>query len=204
MWQDKCYRLKCFQTIGRFIMTKSYKWSLVFNYLAICFFLFQLVAFAEEGPTVEKKRDILKLLEVSGLRTQMEYIKDGVINPYARMISLTYPEVPDLFWNEFNKLIGKEEMDILMDRLVLVYNKHMSHEAIKELINMFSTLFWEEWKEKMPTISKEAGLIGSQWTQELSKSETFKNKIDHLVKKYNLDQLNSKPKTSSSKKNSNP
>ena len=112
------------------------------------------------------------------------------------MISLTYPEVPDSFWDEFNKLIGKEEMDVLIDRVLLVYNKHMSHEAIKQLIKMFSTVFWEEWKQKMPTISKEAGLIGSQWTQELSQSETFKNKVDDLVKKYELDKINSKSKTS--------
>ena len=140
-----------------------------------------------------KKKDILKLLEVSGLLAQMDYIKDGVIKPYARMISITYPEVPDPFWDEFNKLVGKKEIDMLMDRVVLVYNKHMSHKAIKQLIKMFSTLFWEEWKQKMPTISKEAGLIGSRWAQELAQSETFKHKVDDLVKKYDLDQLNSKP-----------
>lgn len=98
----------------------------------------------------------------------MDCIKDGVIKPYARMISITYPEVPDPFWDEFNKLVGKKEIDMLMDHVVLVYNKHMSHKAIKQLIKMFSTLFWEEWKQKMPTISKEAGLIGSRWTQELA------------------------------------
>ena len=137
-----------------------------------------------------KKIDILKLLEVSGLLTQMDYIKDGVINPYSRMISLTYPKVPDPFWNEFNELIGTEEMKLLLDRMVLVYNKHMSHKAIKQLIKMFSTSFWEEWKQKMPTISREGGLIGSQWTQELSQSEKLKNKLDQLVKKYELDKLN--------------
>ena len=126
----------------------------------------------------------------------MSYIKDGIINPYARMISLTYPEVPDPFWDEFNKLVDKNDMNLLMDRVVLVYSKHISHEAIKQLIKMFSTVFWEEWKQKMPTISKEAGLIGSQWTQELSQSETFKNKVDDLVKKYELDKINSKSKTS--------
>ena len=115
---------------------KSHKWSLVFNHLIVYLFFFQAIAFAEEVPTLEKKRDILKLLEVSGLLAQMDYIKDGVINPYSRMISLTYPKVPDPFWKELNKLIGKKEMDVLMDRIVLVYNKHMSHEAIKQLIKM--------------------------------------------------------------------
>ena len=69
-------------------------------------------------------------------------------------------------------------MQVLLDRIVSVYDKHMSHEVIKQLITMFSTPFWDEWKQKMPTISREAGLIGSQWTQELLQSQSFKKKID--------------------------
>ena len=129
----------------------------------------------------------------------MDYIKDGVTNPYARMISLIYPNVPNSFWNEFNKLVGKEEMDTLMDRVILVCNDHMPHEGIKQLIKMFSTLFWEEWKLKMPTISKETRLVGSQWAKELSQSEKFKHKLDALVKKYTLDELNSISKKPHSK-----
>ena len=180
-------------------MKKSYKWPIVFNYLIACLTFFQSIAFAEDGPTLEKKRDILKLLEVSGLLAQMDYIKEGATNSYVRVISLTYPQVPSSFWDEFNKLVGKEEMDVLMDRVVLVYNKHMSHDVIKQLIKMFSTLFWEEWKQKMPAISKEAGLIGSQWTQKLSQSEVFKHKVDDLIKEYNLDKLNSKPEAAHQK-----
>ena len=176
---------------------KNYqKWCLIFIYLIIYLIFFQSFAYAVKGPTLEKKRDILKLLKVSGLFEQMDYIKDGVVNPYARMIAMTYPNVPNPFWDEFNKLIGKEEMDMLMDRIAIVYDKHMSHKVIKQLIKMFSTLFWEEWKHKMPLISKEAGLIGSQWTQELAKSKKLKQKIDNLVKKYGLEKLNSNLETS--------
>ena len=175
-------------------MKDSCKWSLVFIQLTSYLFFFQMIALAEEELTLEKREDILQLLEVSGLLTQMEYIKDGVINPYSRMISLTYSKVPEAFWNEFNELIGKEEMGLLLDRIVVIYNKHMSHKVIKQLITMFSTLFWEEWKQKMPAISKEAGLIGSKWTQELTQSEKLKNKLDALVKKYDLDKLNTKYK----------
>ena len=176
-------------------MEKSYKRLPLFVPLIACLMLFHVIAHAETRPTLDKKRDILKLLEVSGLLAQMDYIKEGATNSYVRVISLTYPQVPSSFWDEFNKLVGKEEMDVLMDRVVLVYNKHMSHDVIKQLIKMFSTLFWEEWKQKMPAISKEAGLIGSQWTQEFSQSEKLKHKLDNLVKKYDLEKLNSKPST---------
>ena len=180
-------------------MEKPYMPSLIFIPLIVCLILFHTIAHAEIGPKLDKKQDILKLLEVSGLLTQMDYIKEGATNSYARVISLTYPKVPSPFWDEFNKLAGKEEMMVLLDRVVLVYDKHMSHEVIKQLIKMFSTSFWDEWKQKMPAISREAGLIGSEWTQELLQSESFKKKLDNLISKYNLEKLNSAPEISHSK-----
>ena len=75
----------------------------------------------------------------------------------------------------------------------------MSHKVIKQLIKMFSTPFWNEWKHKMPAISKEAGLIGNEWTQELLQSKSFKEKLDNLVSKYDLEKLNSSPEKSNSK-----
>jgi hypothetical protein len=93
-------------------------------------------------------------------------------------------------------------MKVLLDRIVAVYDKHMSHEVIKQLIIMFSTPFWDEWKQKMPTISKEAGLIGSEWTQELLQSQSFKKKLDDLVSKYDLEKINSAPESSPSKNES--
>ena len=166
-------------------MNKPYKKLLVLVFLAGFLILFCSIVFAENS-TPEKNKDILKLLEVSGILEQMDYIKAGVTNSYVRVISLTYPKVPDQFWDDLNKLPGKEEMKVLSDRVILVYDKHMSHEVIKQLIKMFSTSFWDEWKHKMPAISKEAGLIGSEWTQELLQSKSFKKKLDNLVSKHDL------------------
>ena len=193
------YIKRFFYQITGIKMKQPLKQSLVFIIFFILIAFLHVIAFADTAPTLDKKRDIRKLLEVSGILEQMDYIKDGATNSYSRMVSLTYPKIPDEFWDEFNKLPGQEDMRVLMDRIVLVYNKHMSHDAIKQLIKMFSTPFWEEWKKKMPSISKEAGLIGSEWTQEILQSELFKKKIDKLVKKYHLEKLNSTLKNPPSK-----
>ena len=132
----------------------------------------------------------------------MDYIRHEATNSYAIGISLTYLKVPDQFWDDFGKLAGKEEMKVLLDCVVAVYNKHMTHDVIKQLIKMFSTPFWVEWKQKMPTISREAGLIGSEWTQEFLQSQSFKKKLDSLVSKYDLEKLNSAPEISHSKNES--
>ena len=181
-------------------MKKIEKRPLVLAFLAGFLLFYCSTVSAKTDSSIDKKQDILKLLEVSGLLDQMNYIKEGVTNSYARVISLTYPKVPNQFWDDFNKLVGKEEMKVLLDQVVLVYDKHMTHDVIKKLIKMFSTPFWIEWKQKMPTISKEAGLVGSQWTQEIMQSELFKNKLDNLVRKYDLENLNSIPEKTNLKK----
>jgi len=145
-------------------------------------------AFSESSK--EKLADIKKLLIVSGIHEQMSYMKQNIINSYGKAVSMTYPKIPAPFWDEFDGLIKPKEVDELINRVVLVYDKHMSHEVIKELIKMFDTDFWKEWKEKMPKISREAGAVGSQWGQDLTQTEAFSNKIDNLIEKYELKKLN--------------
>jgi hypothetical protein len=138
-------------------------------------------------PTTEKTRDIKTLLEVSGIKDQLVYMRDSLLNSYSLILTGSYPNIPDEFWEEYNQVIGAKELDELVDRIIHVYDKHMSHEVIRKLITMFDTPFWREWKDKMPEISREAGALGSQWGQELVESPRFTEKIDQLLKKYHLE-----------------
>ena len=156
----------------------------------ILFIVFLITTVKPAFSETEKERDIIRLLEVSGIRKQLTYMQDTLMNSMSMMISGSFPKIPDGFWKELNQLIGKKEMDDLVQKIIPVYDKHMSHETVKKLIDMFETPFWEEWKEKMPQISREAGLIGSEWGKELSESPAFNKKIDELVKKYELEKIN--------------
>ncbi|CAI2719145.1 DUF2059 domain-containing protein [Nitrospina watsonii] len=139
----------------------------------------------------EKERDIRKLLRVSGIYQQLDYMKEGVLNSYGSMVATAYPDAPQAFWDDFYDLIGEEEMKTLIDRVVPVYDHHMSHEVIQQLIGMFENPFWEEWKKKMPIISREAGQAGSDWSQELMQSKGFRRQVDALVEKHKLEASNS-------------
>ena len=134
----------------------------------------------------EKERDIKRLLEVSGILDRLSHMQESLLNNVSMMVTAPFPKVPDAFWGEFNQLIGKKEMDDLIDRVIPVYDKHMSHETIKKLITMFKTPFWDEWRVKMPQISREAGVIGSEWGREHTQSEAFNKKLQGLIKKYEL------------------
>ena len=158
----------------------------------VLFFL--LAGVAPAFSEIEKEKDIKKLLEVSGILRQLSYMQDTFMNSVSIMISGTFPKVPDEFWKEFNQLVGEKEMNELIARVIPVYDKHMSHETVKKLVEMFETPFWEEWKKKMPEISRDAGVVGSQWGREISQSAEFNQKVEGLIKKYELEKLNQKNK----------
>jgi len=137
-----------------------------------------------------KAEDIRKLLEVSGIHDQLNIVKNNLLNQYSMGFSGAYPKTPDAFWEEYYQLIGQQDIDVLVERMIPVYDKHMSHEVIRKLIEMFQTPFWEEWKVKMPAISREAGLIGSEWGQALLQSDAFNKNLEALIKKHDLEGLN--------------
>ncbi len=137
-----------------------------------------------------KTEDIRRLLKVAGIHDQLNMVKNNLLNQYSMGFSGAYPKSPDAFWEEYYQLIGQQDIDTLVEQMIPVYDKYMSHEVIRKLIEMFQTPFWEEWKVKMPAISREAGLIGSEWGQALLQSDAFNQSLEGLIKKHDLEGLN--------------
>lgn len=158
--------------------------------LFILLLSFGVVTQVFANSSSQKEKDIKKLLKVSGILDQLTYMQDSLLNSVSMMVTGSFPKVPKPFWTEFNQLLGKKEMDDLVARVIPVYDEHMSHETVKKLITMFETPFWNEWKEKMPLISREAGLIGSEWGREHTQSQAFNKKLDALIEKYELKKIN--------------
>ena len=151
-----------------------------------------LTAPAQAEPPTAKAADIRQLLVVSGILDQLSYMQTKLLNSYSVVVKGPYPKVPDAFWDEYHELIGQKDMATLVARVIPVYDKHMSQETVQRLIEMFETPFWQEWKQKMPAISREAGIVGSEWGAEIIQSETFNAKLDALIQKHDLETLNKK------------
>jgi uncharacterized protein len=168
----------------------------LFNKLKITLVFFLVLLCGSVNPVfsaTEKNADIRKLLQVSGILDQLDYMEDSLMNNVSMMVTGSFPKIPEAFWGDFNKLMGPREMDDLVERVIPVYEKHMSPETVKKLIAMFETPFWNEWKEKMPQISREAGQIGSEWGRQITQSKVFNEKLESLIKKHELEKLNPPP-----------
>jgi len=151
------------------------------------FFLFSFAVFPAWAETKgDKREDIKKLLRVSGLYDQMLLMKNNLLDTFGSTIAFSYPKIPQAFWDDFNALVEQEDMDRLIDDVAKVYEKHMSREVVSKLIEMFETPFWNEWRSKMPLISREAGVAGVEWAQKISQSDEFNKKVDALIAKHKL------------------
>ncbi len=171
-------------------MRSNLLFKITLTAVAVLLFMVSLASGVAAGPSDAKARDIRKLLEASGIYDQLNLMKDNLLNQYSMGFSRAYPKMPDAFWQEYYQLIGQQDIDTLVDKIVPVYDKNMSHEVVRKLIEMFETPFWEEWKVKMPAISREAGQIGSVWGQELLQSEAFSKSLEALIQKHDLEGLN--------------
>ena len=78
--------------------------------LVLLFLLFLTAANPVFSET-SKEKDIRRLLQVSGILEQLTYMQETLLNNISKMVTGSFPNVPDAFWDEFNKLVGKKEMD---------------------------------------------------------------------------------------------
>ena len=171
-------------------MRSNLLFKIIGTAVAVLLFITGRASGAAADPSDAKARDIRKLLEASGIYDQLNLMKNNLLNQYSMGFSQAYPKAPDAFWQEYYQLIGQQDIDALVERMIPVYDKNMSHEVIRKLIEMFETPFWEEWKVKMPAISREARQIGSVWGQELLQSDAFNNSLKALIRNHGLEDLN--------------
>ena len=171
-------------------MRSNLLFKIIGTAVAVLLFIAGLASGEAADASDAKARDIRKLLEASGIYDQLNLMKNNLLNQYSMGFSRAYPKTPDAFWQEYYQLIGQQDIDALVERMIPVYDKNMSHEVIRKLIEMFETPFWEEWKVKMPAISREAGQIGSVWGQELLQSDAFNNSLKALIRNHGLEDLN--------------
>ena len=150
------------------------------------------ICWAEKKPP-KKSEDIRKLLKVSGILEQLEYMKNDLERVLSAEVKISYQKIPKRFWSEFEEVVvGDQEMNALIDKITPAYDRSMDHKTIKKLIEMFDNPFWEKWKTEMPAISVDAKNLGRNWILEMSEEPVVHKRIKLLIEKYDLDKLNRK------------
>jgi uncharacterized protein len=115
----------------------------------------------QKPQETQKQKDIRKLLRITGsgeLGTQ-------VMGQMIGSMKKTMPQVPEKFWADFMKEVHTEE---LVDLIVPVYDRNLTHDDIKELIRFYESPTGKKFVSVLPKITQESMVVGEKWGRELA------------------------------------
>ncbi len=119
-----------------------------------------------------KVADIRKLFDVVGTRKLMTQIMSGMESGMKPMLRNSLPpgeyreKLVDLFFEKFHSRV---DTDHLLDLLVPIYDRHLSHEEIRGLLEFYSTPLGQKSIQALPQIMSESQDVGRQWGENLGR-----------------------------------
>jgi hypothetical protein len=112
-----------------------------------------------------KRADIMKMLELTGAG------KLG-LQAVEQMIGMqrqANPSVPSEFWDEFLAEIDVEE---LLQLSLPSYEKHFTHDEIKELIKFYESPVGKKMIAVQPQVMQESMVAGQKWGMDIARKIT--------------------------------
>ena len=119
-----------------------------------------------QEETTAKQADIKKLLGITGASNTGLRVFSQVIGMFQR----AHSDVPEAVWME---MISEAETKVdafVMEMLVPIYDKHLTHEDIKSLIAFYETPVGRKLLAVMPQMHHESRTAGEIWGREFARA----------------------------------
>jgi len=111
-----------------------------------------------------KKQDILKLIEVMDAKAQMAQTFDLMFTNVMESMGAGIPaDVKRTFKSKFESRIND-----FVNQLIPIYDKHFTHDDIKNIIKFYETPTGKKMIKATPLITQESFAIGQKWGQDLA------------------------------------
>jgi uncharacterized protein len=75
------------------------------------------------------------------------------------------PNVPEKFWADFIKEVRTDE---LVDLIVPVYDRNLTHDDVKELIRFYESPTGKKFVAVLPKITQQSMAVGETWGRDLA------------------------------------
>ena len=137
-----------------------------------CFVVLALVLGLGFGPAygqdeaASKQADIKKLLGITGASNTGLRVFSQVIGMFQR----AHSEVPEAVWMEMVSEAEAEVEGFVMEMLVPIYDKHLTHADIKGLIAFYETPVGRKLLAVMPRMHQESRTAGEIWGREFART----------------------------------
>jgi hypothetical protein len=135
--------------------------------LALCLFGFS-PAFAQQQLDAATKEDVQQFLEVTGARSNIQTLWDGMAQQAASMAAQSYQrkhpnagpleirKAAELAGVSIQKAIKVFSIDELLDAIIPVYQRHLTHSDIRTVIEFYSSPTGQKMIKETPAMMSEA------------------------------------------------
>jgi hypothetical protein len=125
------------------------------------------------GAEPAKEESIRNLLQDSGAAASSMQMMRRALPVMKRMV----PGAPDELWEE---ALNESNVDDLIERLIPVYQKHLSEEEVQAINAFNKTPAGQKLLEVRPLISEESGEIGQEWAQDIARRVIAKYRAQEI------------------------
>lgn len=107
-------------------------------------------------PSSSVVEDIDRLIRVTGYEQMLPAMLDQMVAPLKSI----NPQVPEEVWDE---LIAQFDASEMIDLMVPVYQKHFTHDEIRQLLEFYSTPLGRKIIAVLPAVTQECIAIGQDY-----------------------------------------
>jgi len=124
--------------------------------------IFASISFTHAEVSPEKRKEIDRMLQLTGMEKLMEQMKTQMISAFKTQMT----EVPESFWTKF-----QEKMDVheLLEKIVPLYDKYYTLEDLKAVNAFYESPAGRKVLSTLPQITQESMKIGQEWGEKMGK-----------------------------------
>lgn len=117
---------------------------------------------AVAGISPEKRKEVEKMLELTGMEKLMTQMKGQMIAAFQKEL----PDGTQDFWDRIKK---KMDMHELIEKIIPVYDKYYTLEDLKAINAFYESSAGKKILATLPQVMQESMKIGQEWGERIGK-----------------------------------
>jgi len=122
--------------------------------------VFSLVVTVQANVSPEKRKEIEKMLRLTGV----EKLSEQIANQMLTSLRTQLPQVPETFWTKFQQKMNTRD---LIEKIIPVYDKYYTIEDLKAINAFYETSTGQKVISALPQLMQETLKIGEEWGQKI-------------------------------------
>jgi uncharacterized protein len=116
--------------------------------------------FAAQEIDSEKRKEIAKMLQLTGMEKLMDQMKGQIIGSFkARR-----PNLPESVWKSLDENF---DMNELLEMIIPIYDKYYTLEDLKAVNAFYSTPAGQKILSTLPQVMQESMQVGQKWGEQV-------------------------------------